>query len=445
MSSTTPSPASVCFSSSRRGFFRTSFSALAGITIVPRSVLGGSGFTAPSDRITLGYVGTGRQSRGTLFQKFIAIPEVQIVAGCDVDRQKLESFKQNTAAHYAAHTSQSTYQGLKTYTDYQELLADQEIDAVVVATPDHWHALISIDACQAGKDVYCEKPLSLTVSEGRAMADAAEKYQRVFQTGSMQRSWEEFHRAAELVANGYIGDIEQVVVSVGGPPDGCDQPGEPVPATLDWNFWLGPAPERKYSSFFAPPIDWEGWARWRYCQHYGGGMMTDWGAHMFDIAQWALGMDASGPVEVIPPDGKEYPVLTYKYANGVPMVREELAMGNAVRFVGSEGVIEVGRGVLNVPENLKSQKIGENETHLYHSRDHYRDWLHAIKERSSPICSVEVGHRTATVCNIGNIAYALGRPLRWNPKKEKFKGDREANQMLAREQRDFRVNPVVGK
>ena len=357
----------------------------------------------------------------------------------------MESFQQSTAAHYAAQTSQSTYRGLKTYTDYRELLTDQGIDAVVVATPDHWHALVSIEACEAGKDVYCEKPLSLTVAEGRAMADAAKKHQRVFQTGSMQRSWEEFHRAAELVTNGYIGDIKQVVVSVGGPPDGCDQPGEPIPENLDWNFWLGPAPEREYSSFFAPPIDWDGWARWRYCRHYGGGMMTDWGAHMFDIAQWALGMDASGPVEIIPPDGKEYPVLTYKYANGIPMIREELDMGNAVRFAGSEGVIEVGRGFLNVPENLKNQKIGENEIHLYHSRDHYRDWLNAIKQRSLTICTMEVGHRTATVCNIGNIAYALGRPLRWNPKKEKFRGDREANQMLTRAHRDFRANPVVGK
>ena len=432
-------------SSSRRNFVRTSLAALAGITIVPRSVLGGPGYTAPSDRVVLGYIGTGRQGRGTLFKQFIAIPEVQIVAGCDVDRQKLAAFEKDTANHYAKQTSQSTYQGIKTFADYRALLADQEIDAVVIATPDHWHAQISIEACEAGKDVYCEKPLSLTVAEGRAMANAAEKHQRVFQTGSMQRSREEFHRAAELVANGYIGDIKQVVVSVGGPPDGCDQPAEPLPSTLDWNSWLGPAPARAYSSFFAPPIDWDGWARWRYCRHYGGGMMTDWGAHMFDIAQWALQMDDSGPVEVIPPDGKEYARLTYKYANGIPMVREELDLGNAVRFVGAEGVIEVGRGMLNVPKNLENQEISENGIHLYRSRDHYRDWLDAIKQRSSPICSVEVGHRTATVCNIGNIAYALGRPLRWNPKKEKFKRDKEANRMLSREQRDFRADPVVGK
>lgn len=170
--------------------------------------------------------------------------------------------------------------------------------------------------------------------------------------------------------------------------------------------------------------------------------MTDWGAHMFDIAQWALQMDDSGSVEVIPPNGKAYSKLTYMYANGVPMVRKELNLGNAVRFEGSEGVIEVGRGKLNVPKNLENQKIGDNETHLYHSRDHYRDWLTAIKQRSLPICPVEVGHRTATVCNIGNIAYALGRSLRWDPRKEKFEKDEEANQLLSREHRDFRFNPV---
>ena len=269
------------------------------------------------------------------------------------------------------------------------------------------------------------------------MVDAARKYKRVFQTGSMQRSWEDFHRAAELVINGYIGEIKKVVVSVGGPPDACEQPGEPEPDTLNWNMWQGPAPEREYSSFFAPPIDWDGWPRWRYCKHYGGGMMTDWGAHMFDIAQWALGMDGSGPVEVIPPDGKEYPVLTYLYDNGVPMVRDDFGKGNAIRFEGADGVIEVSRQFLNMPDNLRGQEIGENEIHLYKSRNHYQDWLDAIRQRSKPICDVEVGHRTATVCNIGNIAYELNRPLRWNPKKEKFKGDREANKMLSREPRDF--------
>ncbi len=442
---TTPASLPRISSSTRRTFIRNSFAALAGITIVPRRVLGGPGFIAPSDRITLGYIGTGKQARGTLFQRFVAIPETQIVAGCDVDSQKLQAFRQDVASYYASQTDQSTYQGLATYADYRELLADPTIDAVIVATPDHWHALPAIEACEAGKDVYCEKPLSLTIAEGRAMVDAAEKHQRVFQTGSMQRSMENFHRAAELVINGYIGNIQRVVVSVGGPPDACDQPPEPTPAYLDWNFWLGPAPARGYSSYFAPPLEWDGWARWRYCGDYGGGGMTDWGAHMFDIAQWALGMDNSGPVKVTPPDGKDYPVLTYEYAGGIPMTREDFGRGNAIRFVGSEGTIEASRSFLDVPDRLTDQKIGENEIHLYHSRDHYRDWLNAIKDRTKTICPAEVGHRTATVCSIGNIAYELGRPLRWNPEKEKFKGDREANAMLSRESRDFRKAAAVGQ
>nr|WKN40158.1 Gfo/Idh/MocA family oxidoreductase [Tunicatimonas sp. TK19036] len=424
-------------STTRRKFIGSALGTLAGITLVPRHVLGGPGFTPPSDQVALGYIGTGKQARGALFRQFIAIPEVKIVAACDVDAQKLESFKQMTSAYYAEQNQQARYKGFQTYADLRQLLEHDDIDAVIVATPDHWHALASIMACEAGKDVYCEKPLSLTVKEGRAMVEATRKHKRVFQTGSMQRSWEDFHRAAELVINGYIGEIQKVIVSVGGPPEECDQPAEPKPDYLDWNMWQGPASAREYSSFFAPPMDWDGWARWRYCKNYGGGGMTDWGAHMFDIAQWALGMDASGPVEVIPPDGKAYPALTYIYDNGVPMIREDFRKGNAVRFEGSDGVIEVSRQFLNMPENLQNQEIGENEIHLYKSRDHYRDWLNAIKERSRPICDVEVGHRTATVCNIGNIAYELNRPLRWNPKKEKFKGDREANKMLAREDRNF--------
>ncbi|MEM9672319.1 MAG: Gfo/Idh/MocA family oxidoreductase [Bacteroidota bacterium] len=422
---------------SRRKFIGISATTLASIAIVPRHVLGGTGHTAPSDQITLGYIGTGKQGRGALFRKFIEIPEVRIVAASDVDAEKLADFQRMTSDYYAQQKGNSSYQGVEGYPDPRGLLASDDVDAVIIATPDHWHAMASIMACEAGKDVYCEKPLSLTVKEGRAMVKATRKHNRVFQTGSMQRSWDDFHRAAELVINGYIGDIKKVIVSVGGPPDACDQPAEARPDALNWNLWQGPAPQRAYSSFFAPPITWDGWPRWRYCKHYGGGGMTDWGAHMFDIAQWALGMDDSGPVEVIPPDGKDYPVLTYRYDSGVPMVREDFGKGNAIRFEGSEGAIEVSRQFLNVPEKLINQKIGENEIRLYKSTDHYRDWLNAIRQRTRPICDVEVGHRTATVCTIGNIAYELNRPLRWNPKKEKFKGDREANNMLGYEPRNF--------
>ena len=417
----------------RRHFLKTSLASLATISIVPSYVLGGT-HVAPSDKFNLAYIGTGRQGRG-LFYRFADFTETQTVAAADVDQLKLEDFKQKVNAHYSEQKQKNDYKGVETYGDFREMLSRSDIDGVVVATPDHWHGLTSIAAANAKKHVYCEKPLSLTVAEGRAMVEAARNNNIVFQTGSMQRSREDFHRAAELVINGYIGELEKIVVSVGGPPDACDQPTEPVPETLDWDMWLGPAPERGYSSFFAPPIDWDGWARWRYCKHYGGGGMSDWGAHMFDIAQWALGKDNSGPVAVNPPDGKEFPVLTYVYDNGLQMTREDFGKGNAVRFIGKEGTIEVSRKFLNLPKNLEHQSIGLNDTHLYRSRNHYYDWLSCIKTGEKPICDVEVGHRTATVCNIGNIAYELGRPLKWDPEKETFSGDKEANGMLSRKMR----------
>ncbi len=417
----------------RRHFLKTSLASLATISIVPNYVLGGT-HVAPSDKFNLAYIGTGRQGRG-LFYRFADFTEIQTIAAADVDQLKLEDFRQKVNAHYSEQKQKNDYKGVETYGDFREMLSRDDIDGVVVATPDHWHALASIAAANAKKHVYCEKPLSLTVIEGRAMVEAARNNNIVFQTGSMQRSWEDFHRAAELVINGYIGDLEKIVVSVGGPPDACNQPDEPVPETLDWDMWLGPAPKRGYSSYFAPPVDWDGWARWRYCKYYGGGGMSDWGAHMFDIAQWALGKDNSGPVAVNPPDEKEFPVLTYVYDNGLQMTREDFGKGNAVRFIGKKGIIEVSRQFLNVPKNLEHQSIGLNDTHLYRSRNHYYDWLSCIKTGEKPICDVEVGHRTATVCNIGNIAYELGRPLQWDPEKEKFSGDKEANGMLSRKMR----------
>lgn len=418
---------------SRRKFLGNIALATTGAMIVPRHVLGGKGFTAPSDRINIGYIGVGRQTRGGLTGWFLERDDAMVVAGCDVDSLKLDYFLNRVNDFYAEKTGRSGYSDCTGYRDFMELLGREDIDAVVIVTPDHWHGVQGVMALESGKDVYCEKPLSLTIKEGRAMVDATRKNERVLQTGSMQRSYDGFRRAAELVTNGYIGEIEKVVVSVGGPPDSCsDLKSQPVPDYLDWNMWLGPAQLTYYNEYYAPHIDWNGWARWRYCDRFGGGAMTDWGAHMFDIAQWALGMDDTGPVEVNPPDGKEYPVLTYKYAKGIPMVRDDFGMGNAVRFIGSEGTIDVSRSELKVPDNLENQQIGGNDARLYHSEHHYLDWLQAIRNRTRPICDVEVGHRSATVCTIGNIAYKLDRPLRWDPENEQFMNDEEANSMLHR-------------
>jgi predicted dehydrogenase len=424
----------------RRKFIRTSILSAAGFTIVPRSVLG-RGFIAPSDQITIGFIGTGKQSHGPLGKNFLNRQACRIVAACDVDSAKLKAFKEFVETSYTQKYKESgtPYKGCTTYRDVRELINNKEIDAVVIVTPDHWHAIPTILAAEAGKDIYCEKPLSLTISEGRAMVDAVRAHKRVFQTGSMQRSMETFHVAAQLVRNGYIGDIKRIVVSVGGPPTACAQEPKPVPKELDWDMWLGPAPETPYSPVFAPPFEelkGSGSPGWRFCEKFGGGRMADWGAHMFDIAQWVLDMDKSGPVEVHPPDDKQYKVLTYRYKNGIPMVRDDFGKGNAVRFEGSEGTIDVSRKTLDLPEKLKGKELGPKDKKLYYSRDHYMDWLNAIKNRSVPICDVETGHRTATVCQIGNIAYKLGRPLKWNPEQERFEKDDEANRMRKREMRE---------
>jgi predicted dehydrogenase len=416
---------------SRRKFIANT-AALSAFFIVPRFVLGGKGYTAPSDMITLGYIGAGRQGM-SLQKSFLNTGEAKIIAGCDVYKSKLDSFVKQVNTFYADKAGQTKYEGCRSYSDFRELLDQKDIDAVVIATPDHWHAAMVVRAAKAGKDIYSEKPLSLTVKEGRAMVDAVEKYKRVFQTGSMQRSMPEFRQAVELIRNGYLGKLKDVKVSIGGPPVPYDLPEESLPAGLDWNAWLGPNEFVHYNHQLNPVLGDSIWGRWRDYKGMGGGDMTDWGAHMFDIVQWALDMDRSGPKEIIPPNGKDITTLTYKYENGIIVTKEDFGKKHAIQFNGSEGQLEIQRGkLLTTPVTLKDKVIGENEKRVYNSPNHYKDFLGAIRKRSLPISDIETGHRSATVCNIGNIAYELNRPLLWNPKKEKFKNDDQANQMLSR-------------
>ena len=399
--------------------------------IVPASALGRAGNAAPSERITLGFIGTGKQSKH-LMRSFLNSPGTHVVAGCDVDKLKLQRGKKIVEDHYAGKNGGS-YKGCDTYGDFRDLLARDDIDAVVISTPDHWHAITVIQSAEAGKDIYCEKPLSQTVAEARAMVNAVRRYGRVFQTGSMQRSDWHFRLGCELVLNGYIGELKHVTVGVGGPAANPPLPAQPVPDYLDWNMWLGPAQWRTYHSELSPHLSWDGFPHWRNNSRFGGGGMTDWGAHHFDIAQWGMGMDESGPVEIIPPDGKDYKVLTYKYASGVTMTRDK---ANGVLFTGTKGEVETNRGHLRtVPENLKNKQLDPNEIHLYECRNHYTDWLDAVRKRSKPICDIETGCRSVSVCHLGNIAYRLGRPLKWNPKREVFVGDRGANRLLSRPMR----------
>jgi predicted dehydrogenase len=416
---------------SRRKFLNQA-AILSSVMIVPRFVLGGKGYTAPSDKITLGFIGTGRQGSG-LVNNFLKLDEVQVVAASDVYAAKLKNFTTKTNKFYADKTGAPSYDGCKSYEDFRELLALKDINAVVIATPDHWHAVHVIRAAEAGKDIYCEKPLSLTVKEGRAMVKAARKHERIFQTGSMQRSAPEFRQTAELIRNGYLGEIKTIKVSIGGGPLPYDLPKEELPQGLNWDLWLGPNEYVHYNNQIAPAPGADIWARWRYYKGLGGGDLTDWGAHMFDIVQWSLDMDESGPTDIIPPNGNDVKFLTYKYGNGITMTQENFGKNHAIRFIGTEGELDVQRTKLETSKpELATRVIGDNEKKVYKSENHYRDFTNSIKTRKKPICDIETGHRSATVCNLGNIAFETKRPLKWNPKKETFKNDKEANEMLGR-------------
>lgn len=414
----------------RRVFLRIAGAAAVGFPyLVSSSALGGAGSTAASERITLGFIGTGKQSKH-LMRSFLNSSGTQVLAACDVDTLKLARGKGIVEDHYKG---KGRSEQCAAYGDYREIVGREDIDAVVISTPDHWHAITVIDSAKAGKDIYCEKPLSGTIREARAMANAVRRYGRVFQVGSMQRSDWHFRLGCELVQNGYIGELKTVTVGVGGPPGDDKLPGMPIPDYLDWEMWVGPALWRPYHSELSPHFSKDIFPHWRSHPSFGGGGMTDWGAHHFDIAQWGMGMDESGPVEIIPPDGKGIKVLTYKYASGVTMTRDN---ANGVLFTGTKGKVETNRGHLKTwPDGLKDTKLGPNEKHLYESKNHYVDWLDAIRKRTKPVCDIETGLRSVSVCHLGNIAYKLGRPLKWDPQREEIIGDPDASKLLSRPMR----------
>lgn len=422
--------------SNRREFLKQSFLGLASISIVPSYVLGGACGKAPSDKITMGFIGTGKQSFG-LGSAFLNLDDIKMIAACDVDSVKVGKFKEMVNKHYAEVTENPSYDSCDMYAEYNDLIARDDIDAVVICLPDHWHAIPSIQALKLGKDVYCEKPLSHTIEEGRAMVKATRDNKRVFQTGNMQRSWGNFRKACELVRNGYIGEIKTVQVNVGGPPVPCDLPDQPTPDTIDWDKWIGPAPYRGYHDILSPPYPIEIWPQWRRYSEFGGGGVTDWGAHMFDIVQWALGKDDSGPVTFIPPTTKGADRgLKFIYDNGIEVTHEDFGRGFAVRFHGTDGTIDISRDFFEASDpTLVEKELSSSDTKLYHSDNHYQDFIDAIKSRNKPVSDVEIGHRTATVCNIANITYQLGRTLNWDPVKEEFANDTEANRLRGKEYR----------
>jgi len=419
----------------RRQFLKRAGVAAAGVVGFPYFVssfaLGKAGGVAPGDRITIGVIGTGLQGVSNL-KGFMVKSGAEVVAVCDVD-----------AGHRQEAREIAGLDARSAYNDFRELLARNDIDAVVVATPDHWHVPISIAAAKAGKDIFCQKPLTLTIAGGRALCDAVRRYGRVLQTGSQQRSSDNFRFACELVRNGRIGKVHTVEVGIPGNNRTCGSTWtpEPVPKGFDYDFWLGPAQ-------WAPYTEQRCHYQFRFILDYSGGQVTNWGAHHLDIAQWGLGMDDSGPVEVTG-DG-EFPTtglfttatrvhFECKYANGVKLICQTQSGGSGTKFEGTEGWLYVSRhGLEAEPASLLTETIGIGEIHLYESRDHKQDFLDCIKLRKDPIAPAEVGHRSATICHLGNIAMMLKRKLRWDPDKERFINDEQANSMLSRPMRAHR-------
>lgn len=391
-----------------------------------------------NDRIQLGFIGVGVMGGGHV-RGFLRSPEVQVVAICDVVRERKEHH-QKAVEDYYAKNKKGAFKGCKTYEDFRQLLDNKEIDAVVIATPDHWHVVACIASAKAGKDIYCEKPLTHNVAEGRKLVEAVKKANVVFQTGSQQRSEfsGRFRKAVELVRNGRIGTVKTVRIGVGGPAIACDLPEQAIPDGTDWNFWCGPVPLRGYNEILCPKGVHQHFPAWRSYREYGGGAIADMGAHHFDIAQWALDMDGSGPVAIEPPkDPKAIKGLRFIYGNGVVMIHDEFEGERAdCLFEGTKGKIYVSRGSLKTePSDILTQALEPNGFRAYPASNHHQNWLDCLRSRKETICPPEVGHRSATICHLGNIGYWLKRPLRWDPKKEQFEGDAEANTLLSREPR----------
>jgi predicted dehydrogenase len=422
---------------SRRSFLSA---AAAAPLVLSRAAAGDK----PSEKLTLGFIGVGTMGRGHL-GGFLGNSAVEVVAVCDVVKERLDSAAEMVEKRYADRTKSGTFKGAKAYTDFRKLLEQPGLDAVLIATPDHWHAMPCILAARAKKHIYCEKPLTHNVAEGRAIVDEVAKAKVTFQTGSQQRSefGGRFRKAVEYVWAGRIGKLKTIRIGVGTAAVPCKLEEEETPIGTDWDAWLGPAPERGYHSDLCPKGVHKHFPAWRLYQDYAGGILADMGAHHFDIAQWALKMDGSGPVEVIPPPEKNKAYgLKFVYANGVVMIHGEFEKGEdgkEVRadcvFEGTDGKILVSRqGISSLPDTILKEPLTDKDERVYPASNHHKNWLECIKSGKPTICTAEVGHRSATICHLGNIGYRLRKPLKWDPVKEQF-DDAAANKELSREPR----------
>lgn len=433
---------------SRRSILKTAV-AVGFPTIVPSTVFGQN---APSNRINVGAIGVGRISRVHDLPAIRKVDFARIVAVCDLDANRVEQGQALVNGFY------STENGVKGYRDYHELLANKDIDAVVISTPDHQHAVLAVNAAHAGKDIYLQKPASLTISEGRYMSDQVRASKRIFQIGSQQRSWKQFHRACELVRNGRIGEVQHVEVGLPGDPSGPAAPEMPVPSNFNYDAWLGTTPVVYYTEMRVHPqkgFDRPGWLR---CEQFGAGMITGWGAHHVDTAHWGMNTELTGPVEIW--GTAEFPTsglwnvhgkfkTDARYANGMTMSISG-DYPNGIKFIGTKGWIFVTReenvtasdpaGPGGAPLQGSDPKvldsvIGPNEIHLATSSEHHLNWLESVRSRKETLAPPEIAHRACSTCLLHHIAMKAKRKLYWDPAKERFKNDEEANAMLVRPQR----------
>jgi len=424
-------------STSRRHFLQGSAAAAAPF-ILPSGMWGASrSGQGPNNRITLGLIGMGRRLTG-IAGAFADSPEAQIVAVSDCVDARLEYGLQRVRDLYRQRKRGA--EGLKGHRDFREIIADRGIDAVVIGTPDHWHAIISVLAARAGKHIYCEKPLTRTIGEGRAVVREARRSGIVFQTGSQQRTeyGGRFRTAVEYIRSGRIGELKKIYIGVGDPARPDDLPDEELPPGINWDMWLGPAPQRGFNHVLCPIGVHKHFPQWRAYREYAGGALSDIGAHHFDIAQWAMNEDHSGPVRVIPPeDPAAGQGLIFKYKSGVTMVHSRELGKRGCVFVGTKGEIRVGRGHLeSTPESILKTPLGKDDFHLPKiASRHQFNWLDCIRSGQRPVADVEIGHRTNTVCVLANIAYQLNRELHWDPAREVFKGDAGANSLILQRDR----------
>lgn len=423
----------------RRHFIKSSLAAAGSLVAAPHIVraetLGNAAKTAANSRIGMGFIGMGLISDGHL-KTFSGMKEVQPIAVCDVKQWQLEKS--------AKVLKDRGFNDILATSRFEEVISRPDIDAVCVTTPDHWHAAIALAAMKAGKDVYVEKPMTLTIEEGKALVAAEKKYGRVLQVGSQQRSSVHFRIAANLVRNGMIGEVKEIYCQLGRFPLPPEQETiVPVPEGFDYDRWLGPTPFFEYSDNRVLGNYGRGW---RCYWEYGSRKFGDWGAHHFDIIQWALGRDDTGPVEFIPAgdEGSEY--HHFRYADGITVWRDRKPdHGHMIRFIGTEGEVHVSRGkIATLPAELVRHKFGPNDIQVYESMDHRRNFLDSIASRQPTICPATVGHRSGTICQLAGIAERTGKALKWDPVAEQIVGDDELKAMQDRPRREGYEMPAVG-